>query len=134
MTALYHSHSGLRFLVLLAAAVAIVYYAFGLATGRPFDKVGRVLGSIFVGLLDLQILLGLSMIAMGLWYPALAGHLVMMLAAAAVAHVVLARNRKREKPTWVAPLVGVVASLVLIVLGILAIGRGVFSMSMAGGG
>jgi len=133
MTALYHSHSGLRFLVLLAAVVVIAYSAFGLATKRPFDKVGRILGSIFIGLLDLQILLGLSMVAMGFWYPALAGHLSMMLVAAAVAHVVLAKNRKREKPTWTAPLVGVSASLVLIVLGILAINRGVFSMSMGGG-
>lgn len=133
MTALYHAHSGLRFLVLLAAVVAIAYFAFGLATKRPFDKVGRILGSVFIGLLDLQILLGLSMVALGFWYPRLAGHLVLMLVAAAVAHIVLARNRKREKPTWTAHLVGVAVSLVLIVLGILAIRENIFSMNVGKG-
>lgn len=132
MTALFHAHSGLRFLVLLAAAVAMAYSAYGLASKRPFDKAGRVLGAIFVGLLDLQILLGLAMVAMGFWYPALMGHLSMMVVGAAVAHVVLARNRKREKPTWRAPLLGIGASLALIVLGIMAIQRGVFAMSVGG--
>lgn len=130
VTALFHSHSGLRFLVLLAGVVAMAYSAYGLASGRPFDKAGRVLGSIFVGLLDLQILLGLAMVALGFWYPALIGHLSMMLVGAAVSHVVLARNRKKEKPSWLAPLLGIGGTLLLIVLGIMAISRGVFAMSM----
>lgn len=133
MQGLFHAHSGLRFLVLLAAAAAVGYSLFGLATKRPFDKTGRILGSVFVGLLDLQILLGLGMVAMGFWYPALMGHLAMMLVAAGVAHFVLARNRKQDVPTFKAPLIAVSASLALIVLGIMAIGRGVFAMSMGGG-
>lgn len=133
MTALFHAHSGLRFLVLLAAAVAMAYFAFGLVTKRPFDKTGRVLGSVFVGLLDLQILLGLAMVAMGFWYPALMGHLSMMVIGAAVAHVLLARNRRSTSPSWKAPMLAVGTSLALIVLGIMAIQRGVFTMSMGGG-
>lgn len=132
MTGLFHAHSGLRFLVLLAAAVAIGYSAFGLVTKRPFDKTGRVLGSIFVGLLDLQILIGLAMVALGFWYPALMGHLSMMLIGAGVAHFVLARNRKKPNPSWLAPILGIGGALALIVLGILAIQRGVFTMSVGG--
>lgn len=133
MTPLLHSHSGLRYLVLLAGILALAYFAYGLATKRPFDKTGRILGSVFVGLLDLQILLGLAMVFMGLYYPQLMGHLAMMLLAAVVAHVLLVINRKRPTPNWVLPLAGVALALLLIVGGIMAIGRGVFEMRVGRG-
>lgn len=132
MTGLFHAHSGLRFLVLLAGAVAVGYSAFGLATKRPFDKTGRVLGSVFVGLLDLQILIGLAMVALGFWYPALMGHLAMMLIGAGFAHFILAKNRKKPNPSFLAPILGVGGALVLIALGIMAIQRGIFAMSVGG--
>lgn len=132
MIPLLHSHSGLRYLVLLAGLVAVAYYLFGLATKKQAGKPARILGSVFVGLLDLQIVLGLVMVFMGRWYPAMMGHLICMLLAAVLAHAMMVVNRRRAQPNFVLPLIGVAGALVLIVLGILAIGRGVFAMTVAG--
>jgi hypothetical protein len=129
---LFHAHSGLRYLVLLSAVLAIGYFALGLFTKRPYDRGVRIFGAIYVGLVDLQILLGLVMVAMGRYYPALIGHIVMMIAAAGVAHVVLARNRKSANPGYLLPLIGVMISLVLLVGGILAIGRPIIGSGALG--
>ena len=82
MTALLHAHSGLRFLILLLGAVNIVVLLVGLATKKPFGKLHRILGASFAGSLHLQLLIGLTLVAMGRWFPALIGHLTMMLLAA----------------------------------------------------
>jgi heme A synthase len=129
MLVLFQIHSVVRFLVLAAGLVAVVFYAVGLAQKRPATKAVRILGAIFVGLLDLQILLGVAVVLAGRWYPALIGHLVMMLLAAAVAHVLLARNRRKPQPGYNLPLVGVAVALVLIAGGIMAIGRGLFTVT-----
>lgn len=130
MMALFHAHSGLRFLVLLVGVLSVVAFAAGLASGRPAGKWVRVAGAVFVSLVDLQILIGLTMVAMGRWYPQLAGHLVLMLAAAGLAHTTLVLNRRRSSPGFVLPLLGVGGALALIALGILAINRGVLTMTL----
>lgn len=127
MRMLYFAHSGLRYLVLLAALAAIVWFTYALITRRPVDRSLRILGSSFVGLVDLQIVLGLGVLLARPWYPALIGHLVMMVVAAAVIHATLVVNRKKAQPTWSLPLAGVVIGLALILGGIMAIGRGPFT-------
>jgi heme A synthase len=134
---LFHAHSGLRYLVLLAAVVAIVYLGFGLLTRREHDRGARIVMSAFVGLLDLQILLGIGLVATGVFYPALMGHLMMMVLAAAAAHGLSVLSRKAAEPRrrYGMALAGVVLALLLIVGGITAIGRGVFSSrAMSGTG
>lgn len=130
MTALLHAHSGLRYLVLLAGLVAAGYYVFALATKKPAGKATRVMGSVFVGLFDLQMLLGFTLVVMGRFYPALIGHFVMMLLAAAVAHGLLVMNRRSAEPGNTLPLAAVVIATGLAVGGILAIGRGPFTMTV----
>jgi hypothetical protein len=127
MNFLFQAHSGLRYLVLLTGVVALAYFVSGLATKRPVDKGVRILGAAFTGLLDTQILLGLIMVAMGRFYPQLIGHIVMMLLAATVTHVLLVVNRKRPTPGYALPAVAVGGALVLIFGGIMAIGRGVLT-------
>lgn len=124
---LFHAHSGLRYLVLLAGILALAYFAFGLATKKPFDKLGRILGSAYSGLLQLQVLLGVGVLVTRGYYPALIGHIVMMVLAAGVAQATLSINRRKPQPVFVLPLVGVLVSLVFIIGGIMAIGRGVFT-------
>lgn len=128
MNALFYAHSGLRYVVLLVAVVAIAYHAYGLAAGRPVDRAARATGGMFVGLLDLQILLGLILMAAGIYYGALIGHLVMMVLAAVAAHAGIAFGRRSAEARryYTAALAGIVGALVLIVLGISAIGRSVF--------
>lgn len=129
---LFYAHSGIRYLVLLAGLVAFGWLALATAQSRPFDKRSRVVMSIFTGLLDLQILLGLLLLAVIPFYGALAGHLVMMFAAAFVAHGVVIANRNREPEARSNALLlgGLVATVALVVLGILAIGRPLFGSSV----
>jgi heme A synthase len=129
MNFLFQLHSGLRYLVLLAGLAALVYFAVGQVTKRPVGKGVRVLGAIYSGLLDLQVLIGGAMVALGRYYPQLIGHMVMMVLAVALTHILLVRNRKRPQPGYVLPLVAVGGSLVLIVGGIMAIGRGVLTQT-----
>lgn len=128
MTFLFHAHSGLRYLVLLSAVVALGYYAYALATGRTAERPARTLTAVFVGFLDLQVLLGLLLMVTGIYYPALMGHLMMMLLAVVVAHgaSVAARRSDDFRRALQIRLAGVVVALVLIVGGILSIGRAVF--------
>jgi hypothetical protein len=126
MNVLYMAHSGLRYVVLLVGLVSLVLLLLGVVRGRPFGRMHRALSSSYAGLLDLQVLLGLSMVALGRFYPALVGHLAVMLLAAAELHVLLIVNRKRPAPGHLLPLVGVALSLVLVAAGVMAIGRTVF--------
>ena len=126
MNALYHAHSGLRYLVLLAAVAALAALGYGLATGRGL-RVARVLPVAFTGLLDLQILLGIGLVLAGLFPDAAVGHLVMMVLAAVAAHAssILAQRSTDDRRALVLRLAGVALALVLIAGGVLALGRSV---------
>lgn len=128
MEMLFYAHSGLRYLVLLAALVAIVYYGYAVAKNKPAASVKHLPAALFAGALDLQILLGLLLLATGLFYSALIGHLFTMLLAAVVAHVAFAMAKRTPDGRRGAQLrlAGTAIALVLIVLGIQSIGRAVF--------
>ena len=122
---LFHAHSGLRFLVLLAALVALVVQAMGVFGRKPFGRASRISLAAFSGLLDLQMLLGIVMVVLGCFYGALMGHLMMMVLAAGAQHAcsVFARKQADARRAHTIGLVGVVLALALIVGGISAIGR-----------
>ena len=122
---LLQAHSGFRYLVLLMGVVVIGYAAYGMATGRPYDTRMRALSAIFTGVIDLTVLLGFVNIFTGMFYPQLGGHIVMMVLAAAVAHIVhrVVKSRPDEQRTYAPHLVGTVVVLGMVVAGIMAIGR-----------
>lgn len=122
---LFEAHSGFRYLVLLAGLAVILYAVWGMVTGRAYDRRMRVLSAVFTGLIDLMILLGVGLLFTGMFYPQLGGHIVMMVLAAAVAHVVhgVMKRRPPEEQSYAPHLVGAVVALGLIVAGIMAIGR-----------
>lgn len=124
---LLDAHSGSRYLVLILGVAVIAYAAYGMATGRPYDKTMRVLASSFTAALDLTVLFGLGVVFGGTFYPALAGHIVTMLLAVAVAHIVAVVIRKRplEQRTYAPHLVSAVVVLALITVGAMAIGRSI---------
>lgn len=126
MSIVFYMHSGIRYLVLLAALAALGYLVFGLATRRDFDKLAGALTGAFVGLMDVQVLTGILLYLLIPSYPALLGHVVMMLAAVTVGHVFNVVNKRRETKSFGVALVGVALSLVLIVGGIMSIGRPIF--------
>lgn len=131
LTALLHAHSGLRFLVLLLGLVNALVLTWGLLQKQSFSRVHRILNASFVGALHLQVVLGLAAVAMGRWFPALAGHVAMMIVAAVVAQVAISMNRRRSPPGLRLPLIGVGIALVCMVAGVMAIGRGLFTVSVA---
>ena len=126
MNALYHAHSGLRYLVLLAGLVALLVFAYGLITRRPVRGASGFTAA-FTGLLDLQVVLGFGLFMGGIVYDALVGHMVMMILAAVAANgsAILAPRARTERQELVMRMAGVVIALVCIVIGILAIGRSV---------
>jgi hypothetical protein len=129
MRMLFYAHSGLRYLVLLMGLIALVFFAYGLATKRPVDKRVRILGSSFVGMLDLQVLLGICLV---FTWPVVDGriwtHMVTMLLAAGLAHALLVVNRKRPNPGYALPLAAVAGALVLVAIGVVVVlGRNLFA-------
>jgi hypothetical protein len=128
LTGLLHAHSGLRYLVLVAGAAALVYALVGMLARRPYDRGMRITAATFVGLLHLQVLLGIALVLAGIFYGQLIGHIVLMLAAAAAAQtpVSMMRRRSAEERTYGPHAVGTALALVLIWAGLLAIGRGLF--------
>lgn len=122
---LFHAHSGLRYLVLVAGILVLGYSLIAMLRSRPWDRPGRILLVSFVGLLDLQVLIGVILVFMRVFYPALWGHLVMMVLAAAVAHIASVINRRRplETRSHLVAVLGSAGALILIIGGIAAIGR-----------
>jgi len=121
------AHSGFRYLVLLLGAAVILYAGWGMATKRPYDKTMRILAALFTGAVDLTALLGLATLFAGVFYPQLGGHIVMMILAVVVAHVVSAVMKRRppEERTYAPHLVGTLIVLAIVSSGILAIGRSI---------
>ena len=126
MNFLYHAHSGLRYLVLLAALAAVIALAYALATGRG-ARVARILPKVFTGLLDLQVLLGIGLVIGGDFPDMVVGHLAMMVLALVATHgaSIIGGRASTERRELMIRLVGIVLALVLIAGGIMAIGRSV---------
>ena len=122
---LLQAHSGLRYLVLLMAVVVIGYAVFGLVTKRSYDKRMRIFSGMFVGFMDLTVLLGLANLFAGTFYPQLGGHIVTMILATALAHVVhgVMKRRPPEAQTFTPHIVGTLIVLACVFGGIMAIGK-----------
>jgi len=81
-------HSLIRWLILTAGAVAIIRAAWGWSGTLNFARPDDLLGSVFTGLIDLNVLLGVVLLVLvwgtpnrpPLWHP------LMMILAAIVAH------------------------------------------------
>ena len=128
---LFYAHSGLRFLVLLTAAMAIAVLLWGWNSRRPFDRQSRAITAVFTGVLDLQVTLGILLVFMRPWYGPLMGHLIMMIAAAFAAHGITVYGRKQVDPrrAHMISLIGVALALLLIIGGIMSIRDNPFQMT-----
>jgi hypothetical protein len=122
---LLSAHSGFRYLVLLLGIAVIAYGAYGMATQRPYDQRMRALAAAFTASLDLTVLAGVALLFAGRFRPQLGGHIVMMVFAVVVAHVVsvVVRRRPPEQRTYAPHVVSAVIVLAIVSFGILALGR-----------
>jgi heme A synthase len=125
---LFYAHSGLRYLILLVGLALAVNCALALRSQRASNSTDRILTGAFTGLLDLQLLLGIALVVSGILYPALVGHIAMMVLAVVVAHAtsVMARRASEPRRAHALRLAGALGALVLILGGISAIGRAIF--------
>jgi len=121
----FYAHSGLRYVVLLLGLLVIGYAAYGVVTRRPYDRTMRLLAAAFTGFIDLTALMGISYLFVGTFYPQLGGHIVSMILAIIVSHVVygVMKRRPMSERTYMPHLDGTVVVLGLIATGIMAIGR-----------
>ena len=124
-TILFHAHSGLRYLVLLAGILSLVYSLVAMLRNQSWNRPARILLASFVGLMDLQVLIGIVLAFVYAFYPALWGHIVLMVLAAVVGHIAAARNKRQPatRRSHQVAVIGSGAALVLIIGGILAISR-----------
>ena len=121
----FNAHSGWRYAVLFIALMTIVYALLGMVRKHTVDKSGMALMRMFTIFLDIQFALGIVTLFTRPFYSALIGHLVMMIAAIAVAHLGLVRLKKGapESRSYGLMLASSLIPLALIVAGIVAIQR-----------
>lgn len=121
----FNAHSGLRYLVLLLGVLTAGYALVGYARKTPVDNAGLTMLRLFTAAIDVQVLLGIVTLITGRFYSALIGHLFMMIAAAAIAHLGAVRLKKAEPTTrgWGMLLATALIPLALMIAGILAIQR-----------
>ena len=123
MDAVFAAHSGTRYLVLLAGLIALVWFVWGLGTNRPLSRAASIMFAVFVGLLNLQGLMGIVLLIGGHRPPGIWGHVALMILALTLANSM--RKASRKSTGYGRPLLGVAGALALIVVGILAIGRAI---------
>ena len=123
MSALYHAHSGLRYLVLLSAVAALIALAHAFVTGRSARR-ARAIATTFAVLLSLQVLLGIGLVMGGLFSDSIAAHLVIMVLALATTHgaPLVAQRASTDRRELGIRLAGVALALALIAAGIMSIG------------
>ena len=125
-----HAHSGVRYLVLLLGVLALIHALRGVVGGRPYDQTMRRLAGFFSVSLQINILLGLTLLVIGRgFFTQLGIHILLMVAAAVVAQIVpsVMRRRPMEQRSWMPHVVSIAVALGLIVAGILSIpGASVF--------
>jgi len=120
-------HSGFRYVVLVVGLAAAVIAAARLVRGAGSSSgdFSLKLFRVFVITVDIQVLFGIAVVILRPFQPAFIGHIVSMVLALAVAHVMAVRIRKRpaDQKGSGPVLVGVLAVFALIIGGIMAIGR-----------
>lgn len=111
-------------MILLLVIGALLVFLVRKLRSRTWDRLGRLSLTTLVGTFDVQVVLGLIMLAGGRRPDGIGLHLTWMLAAAAVLHATsVIQRRRRERAGFGTPLLGVALALALVVIGTLAIGR-----------
>ncbi len=117
-------HSTLRWLIVIAAAVAAVKFAISWRRGDTFSKFDGILTSAFSGLIDLQVLVGFTYffwngLAAGTGFPGYRiEHMITMLVAAVVAHLSAFWKKSEDKLRFRNTLFIVLDTLIIIFFGV----------------
>lgn len=123
MNILFMAHSGLRWLIVLVALIAIIKYLIGWLQHGQYKGMDRGLMAAFSGLMDLQSLLGVILLVWsgltGVGFPFFRiAHGVIMIAAAVVAHLSRRWKNADDATRFRNNLFLLVGSLILVLIGI----------------
>lgn len=122
MNILFEAHSGLRWLVILVAVVALVKFLMGWLGKKPYTKFDNTLAKVFTGIVDLQVLLGLIYLiwngVAGAGFPRYRlEHSVAMILVAVAAHFV-GRGKAGDTARFRTATLAIVITLVLVYAGV----------------
>ena len=129
MDILLQIHSALRWAIVIVAVLLIVKYGVSWAGNRPFAGMDRGLAAGFSGLMDSQALLGFVYF---LW-SGFAGdgfpgyrwlHMIVMILAAALAHVPSRLKAMGDEQRFSYSLVSVLGAMLLVYLGVVVMPGG----------
>ena len=129
LSILLYAHSGIRWLIILVALLALVIFGYGWLGKKNFSKLERILPASYSFLLDAQVLLGAVFMVLegiqGAGFPRYRlEHFGVMVLAALAAHLPT-KMKKAEKENYQRNVfLSVLFSLVLIYLGIAALPGG----------
>lgn len=129
MDILLMAHSGLRWLVLLIAVIAIVKFLAGWMSRSRFTGMDRGLMAGFSGLMDLQVMLGLILLVWsgmaGAGFPLYRiAHGSIMILAGVVAHLSVRWRNAEDLVRFRSSLFLIVGSIILVLLGIVVLPGG----------
>lgn len=120
---LLHTHSVLRWLIVIAAIAALALFGYSWLGKKSFPKLARIFSAAYSGLLDMQVLLGLIYLLLlafnGGGFPLYRiEHMTVLFFAALVAHLP-SRWKKAEKALYHRnTFLAILGSLVLIFIGV----------------
>ena len=115
-------HSLVRFLILIAAVVGIVKALISFAQKRAADTLDQTMASAFLGLYDLQVLLGILIILLGGLTQAI--HPIVMFIGVLLAHGLQSMTKRAEGPTMPVYRLGFyILPLLVILVGLASIGH-----------
>jgi hypothetical protein len=122
MDVILEIHSLVRFLILLAAAVGIVKALVSLAQKTKSDNIDMTVASAFLGLYDLQVLLGILIILLGGLENAI--HPIVMIVGLGLAHGLQSMVKRADGSTAaVYRLALYFVPLLIVLVGLSAIGH-----------
>ncbi|MBK9249719.1 MAG: hypothetical protein IPM69_16780 [Ignavibacteria bacterium] len=129
MDIILNAHSHTRWLVLTIAVVTVLLYLFGWLSKRSFSKFDRIMGSVFVGILDMQALIGIVMLVMLLVEGTTLQvkqleHIGTMFCAVAIAHLTARWKKLPDTLRFRNSLLFYIMALILVIHGIIRLRGG----------
>lgn len=121
-TILAHTHSGFRWLVVVAAVAAVVFFGYGWLAKKYSAKPARILTAAYSGLLDLQVLVGLIYFFVVGFNRYRIEHLTIMLIVAVLAHLPRKWRDGAAEVYYRNTFLIVLATIILIYVGVARVG------------
>ena len=122
-------HSVIRWLIVLAALLALAIFGYGWLAKKSFPKLARILPAAYSGLLDTQVLLGLIFMIWtglaGVGFPRFRiEHMTMMILAAVIAHLPSRWIKAGKENLYRNIFFAIILSLLLIYFGVALLPEG----------